>query len=106
MNDVQQAVIAAALGGGLTGLIAATFKGISALRSGLKAEERAIVRDLGRDRRTARSDARFWASVAGGYARQLHAAGVKPNPPNPVPPSERNVTDSDGNGLSVPAVDR
>jgi hypothetical protein len=95
MDDGAKTLLTALLSGGGVGLVTAIFKGLSALRSGVRAEERDSVRDLGRERRAARADARYYATACATYARQLRAAGIEPVPAELVPPSERN-----SNGLT------
>lgn len=94
--------------GGLAALVGTIIKAVRARREGVRAFEREAISDLGRDRRVARLDARFWAGVAGSYARQLRAADIEPEPPNPVPPSERNGNGADqsANGNGTPAHER
>lgn len=97
--------------GGLVALVTTIVKATRARREGVRALEREAISDLGRDRRLARADARFFAGIVGTYARQLRAAGIEPDPPNPVPPSERNGngngrTDQTANGSGTPAHER
>jgi hypothetical protein len=94
---------------GFIALVATIVKAVRARRGGVRALEREAIADLGDDRRVARADARFFARIAGGYARQLRAMGIEPDPPNPVPPSERNgdrYPDQSAGGEGTPAHER
>lgn len=84
------------LGTGGTLFITAVFKGVTSLRSGARAREKEAVDDLGRWRddldkraRTAERDRDYYRLVCARYAEQMIRAGMNPNPPEPVPPSER-----------------
>lgn len=95
--------------GGLAALVTTVIKAFRARREGVRALEREAIGDLGRDRRLARADARFWSGVAGSYARQLRTAGVEPEPSNPIPPSERDGDtrpDQSRSGYGTPAYER
>lgn len=109
-NDLSPAIISFIIGGGLATLVGTAFKGISALRKGVHAEEREAAAELGearrvavRERRIAEVDAVFWMRISARYAAQLERAGIEPNPPNPVPPSERSVN---GDGKAPRAAER
>lgn len=98
-DELVKTLIAFIVGGGLTALVGTLIKGVSALRSGVRAEEREAIAEVGKSRRdaiararAAEIDAWFWSGVAARYARQLIEAGVEPVPPDPVPPSERAGT--------------
>jgi hypothetical protein len=89
-------LVATLLGAGGTLFITAVFKGVTSLRSGARAREKEAVDDLGRWRddldkraRTAERDRDYWCRLANRYAAQMIRAGVEPDPPEPVPPSER-----------------
>lgn len=95
-QDLQSAAVTFLLGGGLTALIGALAKGLVSLRSGARAYEREAVADLARARdeadercRIATADGDYWHAIAGRYLFQLVKANIDPNPPDPVPPSER-----------------
>jgi hypothetical protein len=90
------ALIAGLLSGGGIAFVGTLIKGVGTLRSGARAAEREAVADLARSRDDAEDRARereadrdYWARIANRYYGQLERLGVEPNPPNPIPPSER-----------------
>jgi hypothetical protein len=94
--DLATALVGALLGGGGLAFVQAIFSGLGAVRSGARARERESVEDLARardqaDERATRAerDRDYWRGVTGRYRYQLHAAGIEPDPAEPVPPSER-----------------
>jgi hypothetical protein len=91
------ALIAAVLSTGGAAFLKQLTKGWSSLRSGARAREREVVTDLARSRdeaedrcRLAERDAGYWQRIANRYAGQLLRAGIDPDPPDPLPPSERH----------------
>lgn len=95
-NGWLSSVIAALLGGGGVAFLTTFFRGWSTIRSGVHAREREAIDDLGRYRddldkrlRLTERDRDYWRMVTSRYSGQLVRAGIEPNPPEPVPPSER-----------------
>jgi hypothetical protein len=96
MKDALTLLITTLIGAGGATFVATLIKGWSSLRSGARSLEKEAVADLARARdeaedrcRKAVRDGEFWRSTAGSYAYQLIRAGKTPDPPDPVPPSER-----------------
>lgn len=108
MSDrATDSVVQWLIGGGAVALAAAMWKGINALRLGVRAAERESIADISegrraavRDRSVAERDSAFWQRMAARYAAQLERHGFEPEPPNPVPPSEN------GNGNAPRASER
>lgn len=83
------------IGGGLATFITQVARSWGTLRSGARASTREVVKDLAAARDEAeereadiRRDKDYWRNVAGGYAFQLRSAGIEPDPPTPLSPSE------------------
>lgn len=88
-------VVTALLSGGGAVFIGSVAKSWSSLRGGARARERETITDLahradladGRERRAAR-DRDYWRRISGNYGFQLRQAGIKPDPDDPVQPSD------------------
>lgn len=91
MEKWLPAIVWALLGSGGLAFITTFFKGLTAIRSGMRAREREAIDDLGEQRRDAARDRDYWRNVAYRYQGQLLRADIEPNPAEPIPPSERDT---------------
>lgn len=95
-GSTLQALLTFVLGGGAIALVTQIVKASRLWRSGRLATTREVIRDIAAARDEAeereavlRQEKDFWRGVAADYSFQLRQAGILPNPPDPVSPSER-----------------
>jgi hypothetical protein len=95
-GSTLQALLTFVLGGGAIALVTQIVKASRLWRSGRLATTREVIRDIAAARDEAedreailRQDKDYWRSVAADYSFQLRQAGLLPNPPEPMSPSER-----------------
>lgn len=91
----MSALVTLLVGGGGVTLITKLVRGIASTRAGARASTKAVLQDLAEDRddkvernRALERDNEFWRNAAGSYAYQMVKAGMTPEPPTLVPPSE------------------
>lgn len=101
--DTLKAVLTFIVSAGSSALVTQLVRGWMSLRTGARASNREVIKDLAAARDDAEDraakwlrDKDYWRSVAGDYSFQLRNHGLVPQPPQPVSPSElaKEVHDS------------
>lgn len=97
MPDWAQTLLTIVLSTGGLAFLSLLGRGWLNLRHGAAAKEQATIANIKQMRleiadelRVESTDRRYWSDIAGRYHFQLRAAGFEPDPPDPVPPSQRN----------------
>lgn len=94
--DLLKGLLAFVTSGALAALITQLVRALLSLRSGARASNREVIKDLAAARDDAEDraakwlrDKDYWRGVAGDYNYQLRAGGKVPEPAEPQSPSER-----------------
>lgn len=95
-SNLLPTVATVILSGGAGAFVISVARSWTTLRRGARARERETINDLmaraedaeERERVAAR-DRDYWRQVTGSYGWQLRSAGITPNPPDPVQPSDQ-----------------
>lgn len=100
-SGTLQTVVTFLVSGSVVTLVTYAWRAWGSLRSGARANTRAVIKDLADDRAAAERArehqtrlTEFWRAVAANYSYQLRTNGITPDPETPIPPREAVREDS------------